>query len=244
LQDSPIQIGSISLHGFEIPQSLCFGGRHRLAVHSLTGGRRIVERLGPDDGKISFQGTFSGSNAEARVRAIDNLRLSGEVVWLTWESIRRQIVVESFIAEYHSPWWIQYKISCVVFHQAGASAGSTLSVAALVSTDLSNALAAVANSPISLTSLQSALSGTNALTVGTSDQQEAVSVVGTTLSSINSQIAANSAQLATPIGPNTDPEAISQLLASIVDTGGLLAAAVNARSYVSRIGINLIGSET
>jgi hypothetical protein len=117
-----------------------------LAVHNLAGGRRVVERLGPDDGEVTFEGTFSGSNAEARVRALDNLRLSGEVVWLTWESFRRLVVVKSFVAEYHSPWWIPYKISCVVFQQSFATSSQASTLSALISADLGNAVSAVAGS--------------------------------------------------------------------------------------------------
>jgi hypothetical protein len=243
LQDSPIQIGPISLQGFEIPSSVRFGGRYRLAVHKLSGGRRIVERLGPDDGEVAFQGTFSGANAEARVRAFDNLRLSGEMVWLTWESFRRRVVVKSFVADYHSPWWIPYKVSCVVVHQTGVTAAQISTLSALVSSDLGNALSAVAGTAISLTSLQTALCRTNALTRGTSDKAQAVAAVGATLAAINSQITLRSAQLVTPVGANADPGRFSQTLADTVSSAGLLAAAVNAGSYVGRIGANLNGSE-
>jgi hypothetical protein len=232
----------MSLHGFEIPPSVRFGGRYRLAVHNLSGGRRVVERLGPDDSEVAFQGTFSGPNAEARVRAFDALRLSGEIVWLTWESFRRRVVVKSFVAEYHSPWWIPYRVSCVVVHQAGATTAQTSTLSALISADLGNALSAAGGSAISLTSLQAALSATNALTTGTSDQMQAVSAVGTTLDAINSQITLQSATLAAPILPGTASGGIGPTLAAAVSSAGLLAAAVNAASYVGRIGTNLNGS--
>ena len=130
-----------------------------------------MERLGPDDGEVAFQGTFSGANAEARVRAFDNLRLSGEIVWLNWESFRRRVVVKSFVADYHSPWWIPYKVSCVVVHQTGVAAASQIStLSAMVSADLGSALSAVAGSSDLTHVIADRLSGTNALTRGTSDQ--------------------------------------------------------------------------
>ena len=198
-----------------------------------------MERLGPDDGEVTFEGTFSGSNAEARVRALDNLRLSGEVVWLTWESFRRLVVVKSFVAEYHSPWWIPYKISCVVFQQSFATSSQASTLSALISADLGNAVSAVAGSSISLASLQAALSNANALTTGTSNQMQAVAAVGATLDAINSQIALQSSLMAGPIGASSDPASISQALATAVNSAGALAAAVNAGSYVGRIGTNL-----
>lgn len=214
-----------------------FGGRHRLAIHNLAGGKRVVERLGPDDGEIGFQGIFSGPNAEGRVRAFDSLRLSGAIVWLRCESFRRQVVVKSFIADYQSPWWIPYNASCVVVHQTGAMTDQTSTVSALVSTDLGNALSASADGGISLATLQSALATANALVPGTSDQVRAVTAVEAVRAALNSQIGKQSAQLIAPLG--MDPEALRQTFAVSVSSAGLLAAAVNARSYVGRIGTNL-----
>jgi hypothetical protein len=241
LRESPIQIGSISLQGFEIPQSVRFGGRHRLAVHNLSGGRRVLERLGPDDGEIAFQGIFSGRNAEARVRAFDDLRLSGEIVWLTWETFKRRVVVKSFVAEYHSPWWIPYKVSCVVAYQSGVASGNS-TVTALISSDLGNALAAIAGSAVALTLVQSALSSTNAMTTGTTNNGQAVAAVGTTLDVINGQIGQQSAVVTAPLEPNVGSASLCQTLTSMVSSAGLLAAAVNARSYVGRIGRTLNGA--
>ena len=242
MRDSPIQIGSISLQGFEIPTSVRFGGRHRLAVHHLSGGNRIVERLGPDDGEVAFQGTCSGPDAEARVRTLDALRLSGAIVWLTWETFRRRVIVSNFVAEYHSPWWIPYKVSCVVTHQPGVTTSQTPTVLALISADLGNALSAAAGSPISLVTLQTALSATNAMTTGTSDQTQAVAAVGTALNAINTQITVQSALIAAPPAPNSSSGSFSLGLPSLVSNAAQLAAAVNVRSYVGRIGLNLNGS--
>ena len=221
-----------------------FGGRYRLAVHNLAGGRRVVQRLGPDDGEVAFQGTFSGPGAEARVRAVDNLRLSGDVVWLTWESFRRQVIVKSFVADYHSPWWVPYKISCVVFHQTGTMNSHSSTTSALISADLGNALSAVTGTAISLTPVQTALASANALTVGTSSQVQAVNAVADTLASINEQIALQTTLLATPIPTSSNPSGIIPALADALSSAGLLAAAVNAASYIGRIGTQINGSNS
>ncbi|WP_428533521.1 hypothetical protein [Rhodopila sp.] len=210
-------------------------------MHNLSGGRRVLERLGPDDAEIAFQGIFSGPNAEARVRAFDDLRLSGEVVWLTWETFRRRVVVKSFLAEYHSPWWIPYKVSCIVAYQSGIAATKS-TVAALISSDLGNALAAIAGTGFSVGSLQGALSATNAMTTGTVSNLQAVGVVGTTLDLIDGQIDQQSTTVATPGAPNADPATLCRTFGSMVGGAGLLTAAVNARSYVGRIGRILDGA--
>ena len=236
LQNSRIRLGSIDLHDFEVPQAIRFGGRQRLAVHALAGGKRIVERLGPDDDDIRFRGTFSGSTAEARALAFDNLRLSGEIVWLTWESFRRQVVVKSFVADYLSPWWIHYDIACVVVHQTQTVPASVTGVAAALAAGLSSALTMVPGSDISLLALQAALSRANASTTGTADHRQAIEMVESQMSAIDGQIARQSAGLGTGFSSGTDCAALSRDYTSNVNYAHSLAAAVNIRNYVGRIG--------
>lgn len=239
MQGSPIQIGSINLRNFEVPPSVRFGGRHRVAIHTLAGGTRVLERLGPDDGDIQFRGIFSGPQAETRVRAINNLRLTGEVVWLTWESFRYQVVVKSFMAEYHSPWWISYQISCLIAHQDGADDLRSLALSALVSADIAEAVAAASATMIELGPLQAVLSGSNALIAGTSDHAQALAAVGSSRAAIGQQIATQSAVLAAPFGTGAGVAAYGPGLQSTVASAGALAAAVNANAYVGRIGSRL-----
>lgn len=243
MQDSPIQIGPISLQDFEIPASVRFGGRHRLAIHILSTGHRVVERLGPEDDEIVFQGTFSGPNAEARVQLFDNLRLSGETVWLTWESFRRRVVVKSFVADYHSPWWIPYRANCAVVDQIIVVPKQSTTLGALISADLSSALSASTGTSIQIALLQTTLTGTNALTTDTSEQAMARGVVGATLQTIDKQIGRESGLLSQSTGAVTDPVREIRTLDEMVTSAGSLAAAVNTRSYVGRIGTNLNSSE-
>lgn len=242
MQNSPIQLGSIDLRDFEIPQSVRFGGRHRLVVHTLAGGRRIVERLGPDDDDIQFRGTFSGPMAETRARAFDNLRMSGEIVSLTWQSFRRLVIVRTFSADYHSQWWIPFRVGCLVVRQNRASSTDVTNVAAVVSADLSNAASASGAAGISLASVQTALANANFLTPGTANQTQAVIGVVSTLQGINSQVVDQSVVLTTPLPPDTTPFDLGESYLSRVTSAGSLAAAVNVRAYVGRIGVNITGS--
>jgi hypothetical protein len=244
LQKSPIQLGSIDLQDFEIPQSVRFGGRHRLKVHVLAGGRRVVERLGPDDNEIQFQGTFSGPTAEARARAFDNLRLSGEIVWLTWESFRSRVIVSRFIADYHSPWWIPYQISCVVVHQTRIAVAPGTSVAAAISADLSSAMSAAASTTISLSSIQAALTTSHALASGTADQTQAIAAVGLTIATIGQQVDQQSASLITPIASDTPLTDLGQAYGAKVSYAASLASSVNVGSYIGRIAVNIAGSSS
>ncbi len=241
MQNSPIRLGAVDLQDFEIPETIRFGGRHRLSIHTLAGGRRIVERLGPDDSEIQFSGTFSGGNAEARARTFDNLRLSGEMIWLTWESYRRQVIIKSFVATYHNPWWISYQISCVVVYQHRSDTSQATSLAAVLFKDLGSALSAAAGSGIGLTSLQAVLAGRNVLSPDTSDQSQALGAVGAVLGIINSQMEQQSAMLVgTPASGS--PASIAGTFAARLSSAASLAATVSVRSYIGRIGMNLMQS--
>ncbi len=235
MQGSPIQIGAINLHGFEVPQKLRFGGRYRVVVHTLSGGARVLEPIGPDDGDIQFEGTFSGPQAAARARAIDNLRLSGEVVWLTWELFRYQVIVRAFLADFHSPWWIPYRVSCLVASQPGATSSLSASLGILVTADLSNAMAAASGTSVELGSLQTALSADNALTAGTVAQSQALAALASSQLAIDQQITQQSAIVASPFSADTAVSAYGQKLNNAAAAAGSLAAAVNASSYVGRI---------
>nr|WP_294527298.1 hypothetical protein [uncultured Rhodopila sp.] len=173
------------------------------------------------------------------MRAIDNFRLTGEVVWLTWDSFRYQVIVKSFIADYYSPWWISYQIVCMIAHQDGAADLQTLALSALVSADFAEAVAAASGTSIQLGSLQAALSSTNALTAGTSDRAQALATVASSRVAIGLQITAQSAVLALPFGASSAVSAYGSALQSTVASAGALAAAVNTNAYVGRIGSRL-----
>jgi hypothetical protein len=241
LLNSPIQLGSIDLQNFEIPQSVHFGGRHRLAIHALVGGQRIVERLGPDDDDIQFQGIFSGPTAESRARAFDDLRLSGGIIWLTWESFRRRVIVRSFTADYHSPWWIPYQVRCTVVHQRRTAVTQRASLASVLSADFSTALMYATGSTVSLTLLQAAMSSTNSLTAGSADQTMAIAEADTVVQGVNGQIDEQSSLLTSPFPSDTGAPGLRDSYLSKVESARSLAAAVNLRSYVGRIGMNIAG---
>ncbi len=241
LPNSSIQLGSIDLLDFEIPQSLRFGGRQRLAIHTLVGGRRIIERLGPDDDDIQFQGIFSGATAESRAKAFDDLRLSGEIVWLTWESFRRQVIVRSLTADYHNRWWIPFQIRCTVVDQRRIVSAQRVSLAAVLAADLGTALLYAAGSGISLTPLQTAMSSMNALTMGSLDQTVAAAQTNLVLRSITGQIDQQSSLLSSPFPSGVGARGSAGAYLTRAQLAGSLAAAVNVRSYVGRIGMNIGG---
>lgn len=233
-----ITIGSISLHDFEVPTSIHFGGRQRLVVHRTADGTRIVEPLGPDDGEIRFSGIFSGANAETRARALDNLRLSAAAVWLTWQSFRYKIIVGDFAATYNSRWWIPYRLSCVIVHQAGVRPSVLLSTRALILGALASAQSALAGIDVDMSPLSSALLNSGSLTPGSTANSQATVTANQSLSALQSRVDLQSQSLLSlSQGSGAAPD--TSAFGAQVGCSGMLANTVGASSYIGLICSNL-----
>lgn len=107
-------LGPVLFHGFEIPERISFGGQQRLAVHTMPGGGRVVDAMGPEERPVGWSGVFSGPGAAARVRLLERLRREGGVLPLAWEGWRFTVVIETFTAETVNPAWIPYRLRVVI----------------------------------------------------------------------------------------------------------------------------------
>jgi len=114
-------LGPVAFQGFEVPERVGIGGRQKLVVHTLPGGGRVVDAMGPDEAPIRWSGTFSGADAAERVRMLERLRRSGETLPLWWDGWRYSVVIQEFLAEVTSPWWIPYRIELCVLPEGGAA---------------------------------------------------------------------------------------------------------------------------
>ena len=221
MSDFSLTLGPVAFAGFELPSSITVGGRQRLAVHRLPGGLRVIDALGPDPADINFSGIFTGPDAADRARLLDVLRVAGEALPLAWDAFIYTVVVESFEADYRSPWWVPYRLSCTVLLDEAAS----LTTAAV---ELAPTLTADLLSAGSFATVASAAVGVSgATTVGTAANAAALVSLGTTLTSIDSQIAINTIALQ------------SADLSATVSAAGLLAQLTAARAYTARAARNL-----
>src|SRR5438105_1927567 len=114
MADIALVLGPVILQDFEVSSGVAFGGKQRLAVHNLPGGGRVNDALGRDDAEISISGIFAGSDATVRARLLDQLRVDGQVLDLTWDVYFYSVVIRSFQANYRSAWWIPYHLCCTV----------------------------------------------------------------------------------------------------------------------------------
>jgi hypothetical protein len=226
MSDFSLTLGPVAFAGFELPSSITVGGRQRLAVHRLPGGLRIIDALGPDPADINFSGIFTGPDAADRARLLDVLRVAGETLPLAWDAFIYTVIVESFEADYRSPWWVPYRLSCTVLRDEAASlTTAAIELAPTLSADLLSAgsFAATASAAIGIS---------GATTVGTAANAAAQASLGATLASIDTQIAFNTAAMQ------------SSDLSATVSAAGLLAQLTAARAYTARAARNLSSAST
>ncbi|MFN3886146.1 MAG: hypothetical protein ACK4MG_04235 [Aquabacterium sp.] len=112
-----LKLGDFTFSGTEIPEAIVFGGQQALVVHRLVGGRRIIDAMGRDDAALDWSGVLFGSEALARARYLDWLRISGQQLDLSWSELSYRVVVRSFSARYQLANHIPYSISCEVVEQ-------------------------------------------------------------------------------------------------------------------------------
>jgi hypothetical protein len=236
---SPVTIGGIALQDFEIPTSIRFGGQQRLVVHRFSDGTRTIERLGPDDSEIRFQGIFSGTGAEARVRALDSLRISGEPVPLVWQSFRYLVILHDFVAEYVNRWWIKYQISCMIVDHAFCGSDFRNTLQESVSSDLASAAAVQQSTAVDISEFTSVVSVAGALTVGTAANTQACAAALTTLNSAGLEVTQQAAVMASAGQDYADPVAAASSFQQQLAAAQALASAVVVQTYLSRISTTL-----
>lgn len=98
MADTKLILGDFQFDGYEIPESIPFGGSQRLVTHSFPGGARAVQAMGRDDSAIGWSGLFFGPAALERAKYLDNLRVAGGALKLTYLDFNYTVVIERFEA--------------------------------------------------------------------------------------------------------------------------------------------------
>jgi hypothetical protein len=218
-------LGSVVLDGFEVSDAVHFGGKQALAVHRLPGGGRIIDALGPDDADITWSGILTGGNAAGRARLLDGLRRNGSAVTLAWDSFLIAVIVGELLLDFANPWWIPYRIRCVVAPGVTElAAGATSTTQSAVLTDLGTAAGF-----INIGAAASSLAPADAFTQGTADYAQASIALSALVSTTDTAIVATGGGLAAGT-------TISDLLTST----GSLANLAAARGYLGRANANFL----
>jgi hypothetical protein len=218
-----LQLGAISFQDFELPERIRFGGKQRLAVHTLPGGMRVIDAMGRDDADISWSGMFSSADAADRARSLDLMRAEGGAWTLSWDTFCYLVVIRSFDASYEHVNWVPYRISCTVVQDlAQAVTELVASAATSVLGDLASILTIDTSAAIAAVGVAGALSP------GTTAYAGAVAAVG----SLMTQAQAGMASAGDVLLAAQDP-------ASAAGAAGQLAGYADANGYAGRAFANL-----
>lgn len=220
-------LGPVVFRDFEVPERIAFGGTQKLAIHELPGGGRVIDVMGPQDADLTWSGVFSGADAAERVRQLDALRLLAAEVPLSWDVFAYTVIVERLEAEYTSPWWIPYHLTCKVVQNP---VGSLIALGATLVGQVVSDLAVAATS-----------GGLNAA-------QSAVAVPGMEVQGSAANLAAIGAISSGQQGIDTQMSAVGQTLedgdlGNSVSACGTLAKLGVARGYIGRAATTLSTSD-
>ena len=233
MSDFSLTLGPVAFAGFELPSSITLGGRQRLAIHKLPGGLRVIDALGPDPADLAWSRHLHRAGLPPTAHAgLESgcaarwMRWAGLPLLLAWDAFFYTVVIESFEADYRSPWWIPYRLSCAVLRdEAAVLVTAALSLAPTIAADLASA-------GLFASAAALAVSKPGATSAGTASYAAATARVNTTVSSLNSQIAAAEPALHVPDVP------------SAMAAAGQLAQLTAAHAYTARAARNLSAAST
>ncbi len=201
-----------------------------MAVHKSANGTRIIDTLGPDDNDIQFRGIFSGQLAASRARALNDMRLAGVPIWLTWSTFRYRVIVKSLRLDYHSQSWILYQASCIIVDQPGVAHTTQYGLQQQIAADIGQAVNASSFAGVDLTSLANILSTSLGAPTGSSAQAGIKQQANNYLGQLNA--------IGTGSGNPTLPSSASQIIQGFgqtVSNAGVVGNAVIAAAYIGRI---------
>jgi hypothetical protein len=217
-----------------------------LAIHRLPGGQRVIDALGRDDTDICFEGIFCGTDATLRARLLDEMRVSGLLLPLTWDVFFYTVVVSQFQANYATSNWIPYKITCAVLRdEASALIETALSLGATVLGDAGTAATQASLGGVDISSLQTSVADPSATVRDTAAYSQAQASLTSAQSSLASAIGGTAAVLPSSAvtSAGTAASGIASLTSAISAAQQVSQLAV-AQAYVGRAATNLANAST
>jgi|SRR6185312_4473458 len=233
-------LGWIKFRQFEIPDGINFGGRQRLSIHRLGNGGRVVDLLGADDADISFCGTFSGSDATTRARMIDQWRIAGAVLPLTWDGFFYSVTLRSFTADYRNRSWIPYSVDCTIISDAAQQAWlDPLDLPTSLANDMEAAIATATPVGFDLSELGTAVAMPQAILPRSSANQVAIAAVRRADQSATSTLGAAEANLLNAPLSGVQGGPLAAQLDQAVNSTRTLGMLTTAQGYIRRVGMSL-----
>jgi hypothetical protein len=114
----PVTLGTVTLQGFEVPDSAPWGGGQALTVHKLIGGARVIDAMGVDDRAMTIRGTFLSPDADDRALQVDVMRKAGLPVPFSWSNHVYLVVIKAFEPEYQRPDRVPYALTLEILQDS------------------------------------------------------------------------------------------------------------------------------
>jgi hypothetical protein len=253
--NQPVTLGDFIFAGYEVPESIRWGGNQSLSIKKLPGGQRVIDDMGPDDADIPWSGIFLSSDASDRADQLKTMKDAGVQYDLVFAGRMYTVLIRSFRADQRKINHVPYSIVCTVLQDLTGAGGPTDSPSMLsqVTDDLNSALGF--DVPATLSAVQNQLQTVTPLLVplvslvgGTSAATSIAAGLGTTqglLSSADTLAEGNIAGLTTAaatvgnvVGATTAQQANANTNAAATNLA--TAAAAQAMSaYVGRAAVNV-----
>jgi hypothetical protein len=151
-------LGDFVFSGFEVPAQISFSLSQAMTVHKLVGGERKIDLMGPDDGDISWSGTFINSTGvnlisagldrgdydpQRRSLLLEQMAAAGRPLPLQWGNFYYTVFIRnvSFDTRYEH---VPYRISCIVLRNEATVPlidAHNYDIHSVTANDLNNALA-------------------------------------------------------------------------------------------------------
>lgn len=249
--NQPVSLGDFIFQSFEVPESIRWGGQQALTVHKLVGGQRVIDAMGPDDDDIPWSGIFLSADASNRADQLDQMRIAGVPLHLTFAGRSYDVVIRSFKADQRKLNHVPYSIVCTILNNFGALPKDP-TILSQVTDDINNALGfnisdALSQAQDALNTVTPVLVPLVALVGGTSAATAVASGLGTAQGFVNagadlangqiSGITNAASSVGNVIGATTAKDANSNMaLAGTATATAAMAAGMGA--YIGRAAVN------
>lgn len=256
----PVVLGDFTFTGLEVPASITWGGGQALTVHKLPGGGRVIDVMGRDDAAMSWDGILLGANRADRAYALDEMRVAGLPVALSWGAHLYTVVIREFTCQ-DAAHRGNYHITVEVLRDESANpADATPTILGQIIDDV-NALLPIYSTVVaatglgsaiytSLTGLQTSAGATRSLTAGS----PAAAPIVAAAASIQAQAALDMAaadivfsyEVAAPPFGSSDPIIATNAIQGLTLYCASQAAAMMAIGGAGRIidNLSLVSGET
>jgi hypothetical protein len=242
-----LTLGDFTFARGELPESIGFGARQQLHVHTLVGGARVIDALGAVPQRQEWSGWFVGPQALARARYLKQLTEAGQPLPLRYGELAYMVVIAAFSAEFRAGPNLPYAITLEVVSDLSAPAPSAAlpGVAQAIAQDLAGATAhAAAIGDSGLIAAVGAVAAAVTAGTGAAPASAAAQAQAAQLNlAASAQIAALGGLSSPDLGGNpVSPEALGQFGAGLAAAAGAVqqSCLLNATSQgLARVTTNL-----